>query len=139
MPASELMTRLTRRKVTLSDSIQGICLRKFRRAGPTIPVSELARVLGRYPYAVVESKNGKPRTVCSNDLVQYMAAAMQDEKKSEPQAQAEAKEAKEASATPNEEAPAANGASAGPLKLASLGLFAAAASGAAWWFMKKNK
>jgi hypothetical protein len=76
MPATDLMTRLAKRKVTLSDNVAYICLKVFRSVSGHMPVSELARVLGRYPNAVVNSKNGKPRCVSSADLVQFMGQQM---------------------------------------------------------------
>jgi len=137
MPATDLMTRLTKRKVTLSDNISYICLKVFRSVSEHIPVSELARVLGRYAHAVVNSKNGNPRTVSSAELVQFMGHQMeaglpQEEAKEAPkESEAETKE----SATV-EEAPKGEGKQ---MQIAGLGLFAAAASGAAWMYMKNKE
>jgi hypothetical protein len=125
MPATDLMTRLTKRKVTLSDNISYICLKVFRSVSGHIPVSELARVLGRYAHAVVNSKNGKPRTVSSAELVQFMGHQMEGglPKEEAKEAKEEAKEAKEGK----------------QMQIAGLGLFAAAASGAAWMYMKNKE
>jgi predicted transcriptional regulator len=73
LPASELMTRLTKKKVVLTDTIEKIYLQKFRQVSDNMPVSELARILGRYAQAVVHSANGKPRAVSSSDLVNFIS------------------------------------------------------------------
>jgi CBS domain containing-hemolysin-like protein len=41
MPATDLMTRLAKRKVTLSDNVAYICLKVFRSVSGHMPVSEL--------------------------------------------------------------------------------------------------
>lgn len=134
MPATDLMTRLTKRKVTLSDNISYICLKVFRSVSGHIPISELARVLGRYAHAVVNSKNGKPRTVSSAELVQFMGHQMEDG-----QPQEEAKEApKEAEAATKESATVEESPKGDKMPIVGLGLFAAAASGAAWMYMKNK-
>jgi hypothetical protein len=137
MPATDLMTRLAKRKVTLSDNVAYICLKVFRSVSGHMPVSELARVLGRYPNAVVNSKNGKPRCVSSADLVQFMGQQMGGA-----QAKEEVKEAPKTSEVPsgNEETPAEGEKKEGKqMQIAGLGLFAAAASGAAWMYMRNKE
>jgi hypothetical protein len=134
MPATDLMTRLTKRKVTLSDNIAYICLKKFRCVSGHIPVNELARILGRYAHVVVNSKNGKPRTVSSADLLQFMGCEMEGGQA----AQEEAKETPKDAETQETEPAVVEG--SGYTKVAApVALFAAAASGAAWLWMKKKE
>jgi len=76
LPATDLMVRLTKGKVTSTDPITKIYLKRYRQVGDAMPVSELARVLTRAKYAIINSVSGKPVAVISRDVLTFMETGL---------------------------------------------------------------
>ena len=72
LPATDLMVRLSKGKVTSTDAITKIYLRRYRQVSDDMPLSELARVLTRAKYAIINSVSGKPVAVTSRDVLDFM-------------------------------------------------------------------
>jgi len=70
-----LMSKLSKKKVTLSDTIKLVLVKEFRNVSSTIPLHELGRILTRNNYVFVDGKY-----ICSNfDLLNFMKEKMQSE------------------------------------------------------------
>lgn len=65
-----LTTKLVKRKVTLEDPISKSAVKEFRSISSSTKLNEVARVLGRHTFALVDSKY----VVSSMDILNFMKA-----------------------------------------------------------------
>ncbi len=65
---AQLMTKLVKNAVTLDNQIADIVIRDIRHISSHVTINELARVLARTRYALVDRKT----LLTVDDLVQYM-------------------------------------------------------------------
>lgn len=63
-----LMTKLTKRKVTMADTIDKVILKEYRNVSSHIPLHELGRILARHNFVLVDNQ-----FIVSNfDLLNFM-------------------------------------------------------------------
>ena len=68
--SSHLLTRLSMKKVTGTDTISKVMIRDFRNMSSTMPISELSRVLEKQNFVLVD---GGKQVASSYDVLKFMA------------------------------------------------------------------
>lgn len=66
--STTLMTKLTKRKVTMADTLEKVVLKEFRNVSSHIPLHELGRILARHNFVLVDNRN----IVSNLDLLNFM-------------------------------------------------------------------
>jgi cystathionine beta-synthase len=66
--STHLMTKLTKRKVQLTDTLDKVVIKQFRNVSLHIPLHELGRILARHNFVLVENTY----IVSNHDLLNFM-------------------------------------------------------------------